>query len=64
MREPFCAYDCPHCGQELKGELGEPVYCTNCNVTFETDWDYDDPERTPGETFWLTGTEYKGKPRN
>lgn len=33
-------YDCPECGKELQGSFGDDVYCDECKITFETDWDY------------------------
>lgn len=32
-------YDCPECGEEMKGTFGEDVYCKKCNITYETDCD-------------------------
>lgn len=50
-------YDCRHCNKELNGSFGENVYCSNCDVTFETDYDYIDVENIVG---WLLD-EHKGK---
>ena len=33
-------YECPNCGKNLEGSFGDDVTCTDCNKTFETDWDY------------------------
>lgn len=36
----YFQYDCPNCAADLEGTFGENVYCKNCDITFETDWDY------------------------
>lgn len=51
-------YECPHCNEELNGSFGDNVYCSKCNKTYETEWDYV-REDTPSS--WLTGKEYAGK---
>lgn len=50
-------YDCPHCLETLLGSFGEDVYCSNCDKTYETDWDY-----VIGDSMvaWLTGVEFEG----
>lgn len=51
-------YECPECYSEMGGSFGDNVYCKNCDVTFETDWDY-----TSGDSMgaWLSGKKYEGK---
>ena len=37
-------YECPICGNELRGGFGDDVTCEDCKATFETEWervDYD-----------------------
>jgi len=48
-------YYCPICWDELEGDFGEDVYCDNCDVTYETDWDY----INDGMTGWITSKKDK-----
>lgn len=53
--------DCPKCGGDLEGGgFGQEAYCVDCDMTFETDWDY----RAPGDAFeWvLENTGRAGRP--
>nr|DAR80503.1 MAG TPA: DNA-directed RNA polymerase [Caudoviricetes sp.] len=52
--------DCPHCGCEMDVNFGDNVYCDNCNITFETDFELVDCENGIYST-WLTGKEEIGK---
>lgn len=52
-------YDCPNCGEEMKGSFGDNVYCKSCNKTYETDWDYVGGDYDMAA--WLTSVEYEGK---
>jgi len=55
-------YECPYCEQELSGSFGDNVYCAVCNITFETECDYNlDAEGGESYYAWLTGIEHKGK---
>lgn len=51
-------YECPHCKHKMTGGFGDNVYCSNCDKTFETEWDYT-TEDSMGA--WLTGKEMDGK---
>lgn len=51
-------YDCPKCEKELYGSFGDNVYCSNCDTTYETDWDYTTEDCMAA---WLTGIEHEGK---
>jgi hypothetical protein len=53
-------YYCAYCDKELTGSFGDNVYCDNCDISFETDWDYIDAG-DGNMSAWLTGVEYKGK---
>jgi len=53
-------YNCPHCEEELKGSFGDNVYCSKCDKTYETDWDYTDIYEGCMSA-WFTGVEYDGK---
>ena len=33
-------YSCEECNKELTGEFGEDVTCSDCKITYGTDWDY------------------------
>ncbi len=33
-------YDCPECGADLYGGFGDDVHCKECDICYETDWDY------------------------
>jgi hypothetical protein len=50
-------YNCPHCDKEMEGSFGDDVYCEDCDITFETDWDYITEDSPAG---WLTGLEQDG----
>lgn len=52
--------DCPYCGCEMDVNFGDNVYCDNCNITFETDFELVDCENGIYST-WLTGKEEIGK---
>ena len=45
-------YECPECGEELRGEFNEDVYCEACGIMYETDWEYvvDEPI-----VMWIVG---------
>lgn len=52
-------YNCPKCDSELEGEgFGDRVYCEKCDLTYETDWEYDE-----GYDYgcWLIEEPIKGK---
>ena len=51
-------YNCPHCNSDLSGSFGDNVYCEDCDMTYETEWDYFG-NYSPGG--WLTGVEHEGK---
>ncbi len=54
-------YECPYCDKELKGSFGDNVYCSVCNKTYVTDYDYiGDNYEDYSLTAWLTGKEYNG----
>ena len=43
-------YQCPDCGEELRGSFGDDVCCNKCDKTFSTDYDYVDD----GIACWIT----------
>lgn len=53
-------YSCRHCGSELHGSFGEKVYCKECDMTFETDYDYTE---SGDIVCWITGAETWGDNR-
>jgi len=53
-------YDCPYCGETLKGGFGDNVYCKDCNKTFETESELIDSDEC-SYAAWLTSVEYDGK---
>lgn len=53
-------YSCRHCGSSLSGAFGEKVYCEECDMTFETDYDYTEEGSI---VCWITGAETWGDNR-
>ena len=50
-------YNCPHCGKEIKGFVWGDVYCSDCNITFEVEFE----ESNDNMFSWFTGREWEGK---
>ena len=48
----YFTYECPACGEELRGSFGDEVYCEACGIVYETDWDYVDEDSI---TAWIVG---------
>lgn len=46
-------YECPKCNQELYGDFGEYVYCSNCKINYDTDWDYTDCGEDTSMEAWI-----------
>ena len=53
-------YECPYCNKEMSGDFGDDVSCSDCEKTYETDWETSDD----GWSCWLTGVENNFKSIN
>ncbi len=49
------AYTCPHCDADMQGDFGDDAECENCQIAFETEWDYFGDDYNMAS--WLTGVE-------